>query len=114
MRPARPIAAIIVALGGMIAWSLHLALIYAIATLACLQPQSTTPAFDFRIVAAAMTAVLISSTAWCILRFHNRTSQNTKPERFLDVLAVALGLLALAAIVWATLPVFVIADCRTQ
>jgi len=48
------------------------------------------------------------------LRFHNRTSQNIKPERFLDILAVALGLLALTAILWATLPVFVIADCRTQ
>jgi hypothetical protein len=115
MKPVPAITAMIVALAGMIAWGLHLALIYAIATLACLQPQSLAPAFDLRIVSVAMTVILLSATAWYIIKIRKgRASQNAEPWRFLNVLAVALGLLALAAILWATLPVFIIADCRTQ
>jgi hypothetical protein len=114
MRPARPITAMIVALAGMIAWGLHFALIYGVATLACLQPQRATPAFDFRIVAAAMTVILIAGTAWCILRFTSRDSRNGESLHFLKVLAVSLGLLALTAIVWATSAIFIVTDCRTQ
>jgi hypothetical protein len=115
MRPAPSITAMIVALAGVIAWGLHLALIYAIVTLACLHPQTVAPAFDFRIASVTMTVILLSATAWCILKIRKgRASQNAEPWRFLNVLAVALGVLALAAILWATLPVFVITDCRTQ
>ena len=115
MKPAPAITTMIVALGGMIAWGLHLALIYAIATLACLQPQSLAPAFDLRIVSVAMTVILLSTMAWCIVRIRKgRASQSAESRRFLNVLAIALGLLAFAAILWATLPVFIIADCRTQ
>jgi hypothetical protein len=105
----------IVALAGAIAWGLHLALIYAIVTLACRQPQTIAPAFDFRIASVVMTVILLSATAWLILKIHKgRASQSVESRRFLNVLAVGLGLLAFAAILSATLPVFVIADCRTQ
>jgi hypothetical protein len=114
MRPARPITAMIVALAGMIAWGLHFALIYGVATLACLQQQSVTPAFDFRVIAAAMTVILVSGAAWCILRVTSWDSRTGESLHFLKVLAVSLGLLALTAIVWATSAVFIVTDCRTQ
>jgi hypothetical protein len=113
MKAARPITAMIAALVGMIAWGLHFTLVYAIATMACLRPQSAAPAFDFRIVAAVMTAILISATAWCIHTFRKRGYQD-EPWRFLNVLAVSLGLLAVIAVLWTTLPVFFVTDCRTQ
>ncbi len=72
MKEAPSITAVIVALAGTIAWGLHLALIYAIATLACLQPQSVAPAFDFRIASVAMTVILLSGMAWCIVKIRKR------------------------------------------
>jgi hypothetical protein len=119
MRPAPSITAMIVALAGMIAWGLHLALIYAIATLACLQPQSLAPAFDFRIASVAMTVMLLLGlVAYLVRRIRTAPRLHSKSENasrhFLDTVAVAFGLLAVVVILWATLSVFIITDCRTQ
>ena len=108
------IIALIVALAGLIAWSLHFGLIYAIATLACLRPQSVPPAFDLRLVSVAMTAILIAGSGlYIVRRLRSDTGWSFDSRNFLHVVTLAAGLLALVAVIWVTLPALMIPDCRT-
>jgi hypothetical protein len=112
------IVALIVALAGLIAGGLHFTLIYAVATLACLRPETTRPAFDIRAASVVLAAIMLSGIViFTIHRLRNgRTGEAalSGSGRFLNVIAVAFGLLAIVGVLWVTLPVFMIADCRTQ
>lgn len=119
MKPDRSITAFIMALAGLMACGVHFTLMYAIATLACLRPQSIEPAFDIRFASIAMTAfVLAGLAAYLVHRIRNAPRLAAQPENdaghFLDFVTAALGLTAVVVVLWVMLPVFFTTDCRVQ
>ena len=118
MKTDRSTKPFIVMFAGLIACGVHFTLMYAIATLACLRSQSVAPAFDIRLASIAMTAIVLGALAAYLVR-RIRTSApisalaDNESRQFLSCVTVALGLLAVVAVLWVTLPALIIADCRT-
>ena len=86
-------------------------------TLACLRPQSIEPSFNIRLAAIAITIIILGGLAvYLIRRARKAVLVAARPENdaghFLNFATIALGLLAITAMLWVTLPTFMITDCR--
>lgn len=94
--------------GTLLAWATYFLLLYVVIALACERGYADAQIAGFRLIPAAgvvgfvlalgVTGAL-AAAAW--RRWHGATSAN---GRFLGFVAMALGLLALAALAWTTLP----------
>jgi uncharacterized membrane protein len=94
--------------GALLAWGAYFLLVYVATALFCERGIADERVFGFRIIPAMVVAAFVVAlgitgvlvgTAWRRQRAAGEASR-----RFLDFVASVLGLLALAALVWTTLP----------
>jgi hypothetical protein len=105
MKTARSTNAFIVMFAGLIACVVHFTLMYAVATLACLQSQSIEPAFNIRIALIAITTIVLGALAVYLVRgvhISGRVSAfpDDEARQFLSYVTVALGSSAEARAWW--------------
>lgn len=109
MQRTGSIMPLLAALAGPVAWAAHLSLLYGAATLACLTPDASEPAF--RMFSTVVTLVLIGGLLWFIVRRAGALRNGPQSNRFLNIVAVVLAANSILAILWASLPVAMIGHC---
>lgn len=103
-------------IAGPVIWLAHYLFIYIVNALHCARPQSwlstvwlALPISSWIILGAS--ALALTSMAWAAIRQHRRIAAYGLP-RFHAKLSAALCLLSALAVVWQTLPVFMVSECE--
>jgi hypothetical protein len=118
MRP-RSIGVLILALGGLIVWAAHFALLYGVQTAFCTVAPAGWSAAGLRIGGLMLTAVAVAALLALAGRLHLRSqrasSRDSIPDaesvRFLRRVSIAGGALAVLAMLWATVPMLLLSAC---
>ena len=114
MRPAYFIAVLMTMIAGMIAWALHFTLAYGWATLAC-TPHAYVRFFSFQAgVQCASVLVVAGLAVLSVKALQRKSAQDYSPDLrgFLIAATIGMATLAVIAVLWATLPLLTIPDCR--
>jgi hypothetical protein len=103
---------ILLLFAGPIVWAVHFVGIYALAGIVCARPGSAgrwqgLGWEGWAIVTASMVAVAVLAACW---RLRSR-SEDAHNRGFLHWMAAALAALAVLAIAWETLSVFLVPGC---
>jgi len=103
-------------IAGPVIWLAHYLFIYIVNALHCARRQSwlgaawtALPVSSWIILCGS--ALALSAMAWAAIRQHRRVAAHGLPK-FHAKLTVALCLLSGLAVVWQTLPVFMVSECR--
>ncbi|OZI49584.1 hypothetical protein [Bordetella genomosp. 4] len=103
-------------IAGPVIWLVHYLFIYIVNALHCARPQSwlgtvwmALPISSWVILCAS--ALALSAMTWAAIRQHQRIAAYGLPK-FHAKLTIALCLLSGLAVVWQTLPVFMVSECR--
>jgi ABC-type xylose transport system permease subunit len=115
----RSIGAFIVALGGLLVWAAHFALLYGGQTAFCTGATAGWSATGLRIAGLALTAaavaVLLVLAGRPRLHSHGGCERgraaDAESARFLRHVGIACAALALLAMLWATIPLLLLPAC---
>jgi hypothetical protein len=115
----RSIGAFILALGGLLVWAAHFALLYGVQTAFCTANPGGWSATGLRISGLALTAVAVAVLFGLAGRprlhtqagSHRGSAKDTDSARFLRQVSMAGAALALLAVVWATVPLLLLPAC---
>jgi hypothetical protein len=108
----------LLALAGLLIWSLHFGAIYVFQALACARGFASREVAGVGIVTAfiaAATLLALLATAAVIAtgwRTSGSTAELTDHDEFLRRLTILVAGLSAVAIVWQALPIFVMSPCR--
>jgi hypothetical protein len=101
-------------MGGFLVWSIHFGLIYFVQTAFCTTGRWAGDDSSLRAIEVALTALALLALLWIAGRGLRRASDGDGGHElspFLRTLAKASAAIALAAIVWTTLPVLMLDAC---
>jgi hypothetical protein len=115
----RSIGAFILALGGLLIWAAHFALLYGVQTAFCTVIPGGWSATGLRIAGLALTAVAVAVLLVLAGRprlhmqagSHRESAKDTDSARFLRQVSMAGATLALLAMLWATVPLLLLPAC---
>jgi hypothetical protein len=91
-------------------WLVHFLLAYGLTGLICARPSTENRALNESVLAWVLGAAAIIAIGM-IAAIHWRTVRQARSPRFVLHISAMLGLLASLAIVWETLPVFMLPAC---
>lgn len=100
------------ALSGLLVWTVHFVFIYGFVGLACARPWGTAAALGVGLVPLVVgLATLLAAAAIPAILVLGRL-RGDGANRFLDRLALAIGLLALLAVIWEGAAILVVPACQ--
>jgi len=108
---------LMIAMGGLIVWAAHFALLYGAQTTFCTVAASDWSASDLRIGGLLLTAAAVAALLALAGRPRQRPQEGSRWEvgpdsaRFLRRISVAGAGLALLAMLWATVPLLLLRAC---
>jgi hypothetical protein len=115
----RSIGAFILALGGLLVWAAHFALLYGVQTAFCIVIPDGWRTTTLHIAGLALTAVAVAVLLGLAGRprlrtqagSHRESANDTDSARFLRQVSMAGASLALLAMLWAAVPLLLLPAC---
>lgn len=118
MADRRPVARLLFAVGGLIAWAAQFTVIYGVAAVACARGYGGVSVAGIGLVPFAILAATVLALAATALvmgfaaRARRRMDERTHPtDRFLNTTALLVGGLSLVTILWHGLPALIVPAC---